>query len=547
MRKTWRILTWLMILAVITSSYCVIPVYADSTDDAILAKINELYSLLGNTYFTTDRQSASSSSDRSLNSAIIQQTWFKEMFGVSSLSVNQFPGSPRTYPEAKSCSGFATFAEWYIFKNSNSDYIKINELSKMNLNYSNVVNNAKVGDIISLSGTKPNGEIAGHELIFISADSTGMYVLDSNWANSCLVTKHYINYNYCTYFQIGRATNRNSVAPATYTITYNANGGYDAPSPQEKPHGQTVTLSSHWPSRAGYMFWGWGLSPDATVATYPAGGSYAKEGNVTLYAVWKPNLNLVANKAELITNEAITFSYDFSHSPAVWFCIDKDGEDYADLFIDNPKSYTRSFVDPGTYTAVVCVYNGNNYFETNAVTFVVKPNLSLTVDKNKAPVNDSITLNYDFSHSPSVWVCIDRNGQDYNDVFVSEPTSYTRSYTEPGIYTAVVCVYNGNNYYETNKVTFTVSGAVATVSQSKSSYDIKLQIYGVENTSTIIIAGYKGKRLTDSTIASYTGQEITSTLTGDIDTVKVMVWDDLIKMNSLCPAEIIPSSEFIVE
>lgn len=74
---------------------------------------------------------------------------------------------------------------------------------------------------------------------------------------------------------------------ASYTVSYNANGGSDAPSSQTKWYGQTLTLSSQTPKRANYTFLGWATSSSATSATYKAGASYTNNANVTLYAVWK--------------------------------------------------------------------------------------------------------------------------------------------------------------------------------------------------------------------------------------------------------------------
>lgn len=203
-------------------------------------RIDELYSKLGNKYFTTDQKSASSSSDRSLNSNVIASSWFKNLFGIKSLSVNQFPESPRTYAKAKSCSGFATFAEWYIFRNKNTDNVKITELDKMDFNYTNVANYARKGDIISLSGTKKDGTTAGHELIFISADSKGIYVLDSNWANSCKVTKHTIEYSYCTKFQIGRAKNSGAISIKTNDNKNNSNKTEKSPTVNITSYPKTI-------------------------------------------------------------------------------------------------------------------------------------------------------------------------------------------------------------------------------------------------------------------------------------------------------------------
>lgn len=76
----------------------------------------------------------------------------------------------------------------------------------------------------------------------------------------------------------------------TYKITYNANGGKNAPDVttyQYAPSG-TINLSSVEPTRDGYAFKGWSTNSDATVATYTAGAAYQKNvtNDITLYAVW---------------------------------------------------------------------------------------------------------------------------------------------------------------------------------------------------------------------------------------------------------------------
>lgn len=72
----------------------------------------------------------------------------------------------------------------------------------------------------------------------------------------------------------------------TYTITYNANGGDNAPSQQTKTHGQTLTLSAQIPTRPNYNFVGWSTNPSASGAEYQPGGAYYDNNNATLYAVW---------------------------------------------------------------------------------------------------------------------------------------------------------------------------------------------------------------------------------------------------------------------
>lgn len=90
----------------------------------------------------------------------------------------------------------------------------------------------------------------------------------------------------------------------TYTVTYNANGGTNAPSKQTKTHGQNLTLTTATPTRTNYDFVGWGTTTTATAASYVPGGLYAANKSITLYAIWKsaykiPTIvNLVADRCD---------------------------------------------------------------------------------------------------------------------------------------------------------------------------------------------------------------------------------------------------------
>jgi len=74
------------------------------------------------------------------------------------------------------------------------------------------------------------------------------------------------------------------------TITFNANGGVGAPSPQTFA-GSSTTLPTAAPTKAGYVFRGWSRNKDATEASYQAGDTYvntarAANSEVALYAVY---------------------------------------------------------------------------------------------------------------------------------------------------------------------------------------------------------------------------------------------------------------------
>lgn len=75
----------------------------------------------------------------------------------------------------------------------------------------------------------------------------------------------------------------------TYTVSYNANGGSNAPSAQSKNHGATLTLTNNKPSRTGYTFNNWNTAANGSGTSYSPGASYTANSNVTLYAQWSAN------------------------------------------------------------------------------------------------------------------------------------------------------------------------------------------------------------------------------------------------------------------
>lgn len=77
-------------------------------------------------------------------------------------------------------------------------------------------------------------------------------------------------------------------ALASYTVSYNANGGTGAPINQTKFYDVDLTLSTIKPTRTGYVFAGWATSASGSVA-YSAGGVYTQNAGITLYAVWTAN------------------------------------------------------------------------------------------------------------------------------------------------------------------------------------------------------------------------------------------------------------------
>lgn len=178
--------------------------------EIIRSRIDQLNSVLGNTYFTTTRAACGTyesnhSCDKCYNVNVIASNWFRNIFGT--VYADNFPRTYTPngagYPRGWSCYGFAAFAEWYIFAGSNSDTVTTSNQGTYAFNYSNMSTHAQIGDLIRLNNS--------HSAIFISADPTrGIYVLDCNynWSSNgqCYVTQHYISYSQYSTVTISRST-----------------------------------------------------------------------------------------------------------------------------------------------------------------------------------------------------------------------------------------------------------------------------------------------------------------------------------------------------
>lgn len=73
----------------------------------------------------------------------------------------------------------------------------------------------------------------------------------------------------------------------THTLSFNANGGEDAPNGFFFNSGEKITLTLQQPVREGYSFLGWATAPDAAEAAYLPGDSLTAESDLTLYALWR--------------------------------------------------------------------------------------------------------------------------------------------------------------------------------------------------------------------------------------------------------------------
>ena len=110
---------------------------------------------------------------------------------------------------------------------------------------------------------------------------------------------------------------------------------------------------------------------------------------------------------------------------------------------------------------------------------------------------------------------------------------------------AEFCMYGSNNSSaQLFGIVKEKANIKASVTKNKNNLVVSSELYNIYDNHTIIVAGYKDKKMIDMT---QTTQGVPATLSGDIDEIKVMVWNSLSNMVPLCDAEVIPSSEFILE
>lgn len=120
----------------------------------------------------------------------------------------------------------------------------------------------------------------------------------------------------------------------TFVITFNANGGENAPASISKKYKEDVTLPEAVPSKEHYNFVGWAKSQYATSADYSAGGNFTENASVTLYAVWELGyvMPIISNvKATRCTEDGIpTDDGTYAKVSFDWECyVNHDDDPYS--------------------------------------------------------------------------------------------------------------------------------------------------------------------------------------------------------------------------
>ena len=384
---------------------------------------------------------------------------------------------------------------------------------------------------------------------------------------------------------------------ATYKITYNANGGSNVPLSQIKVQNSPLKLSENSPSRSGYSFKGWNTKPDGSGTNYAPGASYSANSAITLYAQWTEHLNIEPGiyKIHSAVNDNMVFDiegdskesganiqlYKNDDNPVKYFRLIK----YTDYYVIQ-SVYSGMFLDihtPIEDASNIWLYKtytnpeekwvfedaGDGYVYIRSIT-----GYYVDIDGNRAENHVNVLAYHFTGNTVQKWrlerqYTISYNANDGNSV----PSSQTKAqnisiklsesipsrlgYSFIGWNTisdgSGIFYSPGDTYSENADITLYAQwkkiepSTSSTVKQIDNGYIVNIEFINVQNGKTVICAGYKENRFVTAQIEEYSENFNPIILTGDIDTVKIMIWDDVSNIMPVTKVEEIPSSKWVKE
>ena len=291
-------------------------------------------------------------------------------------------------------------------------------------------------------------------------------------------------------------------ALASYTVSYNANGGSGAPGAQTKWHGENLTLSSTKPTRTGYAFKGWATSSGGAVA-YASGGTYKANAGVTLYAVWEAQasvLNAISSTA-IGSNPVLTWTpYSSAATFAVTFSMGTWSQTVSGISPGSTSQYTlRTFTIPmtvcnqlpnatsGTMKAVLTTYISGTAVGRSERTFTV------TVPSSVVP---------DFTYALS------DDGQNILDLWIQNKSIIQAVVSTTGSYGSTVnsAELRVDGQYVVGAVTNNSASLLSSVLQGNGAMTVTIIVKDSRNrtatkTETITVYEYHVPEVTDISIA----------------------------------------------
>ncbi len=236
----------------------------------------------------------------------------------------------------------------------------------------------------------------------------------------------------------------------------------------------------------------------------------------------------------LYSDEDVIFTYDAVTSYFYDLWLYQDGVRLGQLYAGSSKTYRQRY-DAGEYELLFASQNevGWNYGRFHPFK-VVDRTRTVSFDANGGTTNQTAkTLQYNAAYGellPAV-----REGYTFKGW-------YTLSEGGTQINAESLCdsVSNITLYAQWEEI---IPHTVSTVIKNGLDYTINTELYELPSSCMTTVAGYKNNQLVSVNFADSN----ICTLNGDVDEIKVMVWDSLTTLKPLCQAEDITSDKFVIE
>ena len=191
-----------------------------------------------------------------------------------------------------------------------------------------------------------------------------------------------------------------------YSVTYNANGGTNAPMAVENISGE-YTITTEKPQRADFEFTGWSKDSKATTAEYSGGETITLTENVTLYAVWSKGTYTVTVKTSIEGAGTVTGNASKPDGVEV-FVTTNPNPGYAfknwtvmsgGVNLKNATALSTSFTMPKNSVEIVANYEVQDYtvkFNANRGTGAPSAKVVKYGEKIEIPTTKPTRAGYDF-------------------------------------------------------------------------------------------------------------------------------------------------------
>ena len=310
------------------------------------------------------------------------------------------------------------------------------------------------------------------------------------------------------------------------SVTYNANGGSNAPEAQKTKENSEVIIPSGTPVRAGYIFLGWATDSSATTPQYqPNDTLTVGSEDITLYAVWESLINIKYN-----------LNGGDSNLPK-----SQKSDKNSEVVISSETPVRAGYIFLGWSTDS---YAKEAQYQPNDTLAVGTEDITLYAIWERL-INIKYSLNGGGISLPQP-----QQAESNSEIAISSTTPEREEYIFLGWATdssAKVAQYQPNDTLTVGSEDITLYAVwkkIVTVDAEILNDIFMITPNGAPEGCDIIFACYNQGLPVYIDIFEYQGSKIIPfTTTAEYDQVKVMIWDGLDTMYSLCDAKEVVTSE----